>query len=53
MASLRSRGVRVIIYLDDTISLNEKIRKGLMADVKIASDLLKKWDFSLTGKIAP
>jgi hypothetical protein len=44
MAALRSRGVRVIIYLDDMLFLNEK-REGLLADVKMASDLLQRLGF--------
>ncbi len=44
MAALRSRGVRVIIYLDDMLFLNEE-REGLVADVKMASDLLQRLGF--------
>ena len=36
MAALRSRGVRVIIYLDDMLFLDEE-REGLVADVNIGS----------------
>jgi hypothetical protein len=44
MAALRSRGIRVIIYLDDMLFLNEE-REGLVADVKMASDLLQRLGF--------
>jgi hypothetical protein len=44
MVVLRSRGVRVIIYLDDMPFLNEK-REGLEADVNMASDLLQRMGF--------
>lgn len=44
MVALRSKGVRVIIYLDDMLFLNER-REGLLADVKLASDLLQELGF--------
>lgn len=44
MVALRSKGVRVIIYLDDMLFLNER-REGLVADVKLASDLLQGLGF--------
>jgi hypothetical protein len=49
MAALRSRGIRVIIYLDDMLFLNEE-REGLVADVKMARIYFKGWVFSSTGR---
>ena len=52
MAALRSKGVRVVIYLDDMLFLNQD-RKGLVEDVEMAVELLLSlgflinWDKSL------
>jgi hypothetical protein len=52
MAALRSKGVRVVIYLDDMLFLNQD-RKGLLEDVEMAVELLLSlgflinWDKSL------
>jgi hypothetical protein len=44
VAFLRKRGVRLVVYLDDFLILNET-REGALADLQIALDLLQELGF--------